>query len=150
VTRYRFIEQAKRQLGARRCCRVLGVSLSSYYHWRRRVVDPCARQRADQRLLGQITRIYRQSGDAYGAPRVHAELGDRLRGEGGPQAGGAADALGGAGGLPPAPAVAAGADPPRPTGHAGAGPVPAPVQPTRPDRMWHADYTELPTDQGTL
>ncbi len=136
MTRYRFIEQAKRQLGARRCCRVLGVSLSSYYHWRRRVVDPCARQRADQRLLGQITRIYRQSGDAYGAPRVHA--------------GGAADALGGAGGLPPAPAVAAGADPPRPTGHAGAGPVPAPVQPTRPDRMWHADYTELPTDQGTL
>jgi hypothetical protein len=25
-------------------------------------------------LLGQITRIYQQSGGAYGAPRVHAEL----------------------------------------------------------------------------
>jgi hypothetical protein len=74
VTRYRFIDQAKRQLGARRCCRVLGASPSSYYDWCRRVVDPSARQRADQRLLGQIARIHKQSGGAYGAPRIHAEL----------------------------------------------------------------------------
>ena len=50
---------------------MLGVSTSGYYHWRR---GPSARARADQALLGQITRIYKQSGDAYGAPRVHAEL----------------------------------------------------------------------------
>jgi hypothetical protein len=62
VTRYRFIDQAKQQLGARRCRRVLGVSPSSYYHWRRRALDPSARQRADQRLLGQITKIHKQRG----------------------------------------------------------------------------------------
>jgi putative transposase len=74
VTRYRFIDQHKHQFGARRCCRVLGVSTSGYYHWRRRARDPSARRRADQRLLAQIRRIHRESGGAYGAPRIHAEL----------------------------------------------------------------------------
>jgi putative transposase len=53
---------------------VLGVSTSGYYHWRRRARDPSARRRVDQRLLAQIRRIHRESGGAYGAPRIHAEL----------------------------------------------------------------------------
>jgi hypothetical protein len=74
VTRSRLIDQHKGQFGARRCCRVLGVSCSSYYDWRRRALHPSARWGADRRLLAQIRRIHRESGGAYGAPRVHGEL----------------------------------------------------------------------------
>jgi hypothetical protein len=72
VTRYRFIDQHSQQFGVRRCCRAVGVSPSSFYDWHRR--GPSARTHADQRLLHQIRRIHRDSGGAYGAPRVHAEL----------------------------------------------------------------------------
>jgi putative transposase len=72
VTRYRFIHANRAEYGVRRCCRAVGVSPASFYDWHRR--GPSARAQADQRLLGQITRIYRQSGGAYGAPRIHAEL----------------------------------------------------------------------------
>jgi hypothetical protein len=42
VTRYRFTCQAKGQFGARRCCRVLGVSCSSHDDWRRGPAPPPA------------------------------------------------------------------------------------------------------------
>jgi putative transposase len=72
VTRYRFIHANRACYGVRWCCQAVGVSPSSYYDWHRR--GPSARQLADQRLLARIHRIYRSSGGAYGAPRVHAEL----------------------------------------------------------------------------
>jgi len=85
-----------------------------------------------------------------GAPRIHAELGDRLWREGGPQAGGAVDALGGAGRLSSPAPPPAGLDPARPK----AAPAPDLCQrqfsPPQLNRLWHADDTELPTDQGTL
>jgi putative transposase len=45
---------------------------ASFYDWHRR--GPSSRQRADDRLLAEIGRIHRDSGGAYGAPRIHAEL----------------------------------------------------------------------------
>jgi putative transposase len=148
VTRYRFIDQHSQQFGVRRCCRAVGVSPSSFYDWHRR--GPSARAHADQRLLHQIRRIHRDSGGAYGAPRVHAELqiacGVRvgrkrvarlMRAEGlvgchrrrrwrpgltrrDPQAA-------------PAPDLCR-----------------RQFSPPQLNRLWHADYTELPTDQGPL
>ena len=55
-----------------RLCRVLGVSPSGYYAWRRR--PPSAHAVADVRLSRQIRDVYDQSRCTSGAPRVHAEL----------------------------------------------------------------------------
>ena len=72
MTRYRFIDAKRVEFGVRRCCRAVGVSPSSFHDWHRR--RPSTRELADQRLLAEIRRIHRDSGGAYGAPRVHAEL----------------------------------------------------------------------------
>ena len=74
MTRYRFVAKYQPQYGVRRCCRAVGVSPSSFYDWHRRLHHPSARARSDQALTAQITKIHKQSGGAYGAPRIHAEL----------------------------------------------------------------------------
>ena len=53
-------------------CRVLGVSPSGYYAWRKRPL--ATRTRADVELTAHIDAIHRASRGTYGAPRVHAEL----------------------------------------------------------------------------
>jgi putative transposase len=52
--------------------RVLGVSTAGYYAWRSRL--PSARATADGELLKQVRTIHAVSRGTYGAPRVHAEL----------------------------------------------------------------------------
>jgi putative transposase len=52
--------------------RVLGVSPSGYYAWRKRPLS--ARACADVELSAQIEAIHRASRGTYGVPRVHAEL----------------------------------------------------------------------------
>jgi putative transposase len=56
-------------------CRVLGVSPSGYYVWRKRPLS--TRARADVELTAQIQAIHGESRGTYGAPRVHAELAAR-------------------------------------------------------------------------
>jgi putative transposase len=56
-------------------CRVLGVSPSGYYAWRKRPLS--ARARTDVELTAEIQAIHRESRATYGAPRVHAELAAR-------------------------------------------------------------------------
>ncbi len=53
-------------------CRVLEVSASGYYAWRKRPLS--ARARADVELGAEIQAIHRESRGTYGAPRIHAEL----------------------------------------------------------------------------
>ena len=53
-------------------CRVLGVSPSGYYAWRKRPLAP--RVRADVALTAQIQVVHRASRGTYGAPRIHADL----------------------------------------------------------------------------
>jgi len=55
-------------------CRVLEVSSSGYYAWRKR--QPSKRTQADQQLRQQIHEIHAKSKGTYGAPRIHAELAD--------------------------------------------------------------------------
>lgn len=57
-------------------CRVLGVSRSGYYQWRRST--PSARARADQVLSAEVREIHGEHKGRYGSPRVHREL--RARG----------------------------------------------------------------------
>jgi putative transposase len=53
-------------------CRLLGVSRSGYYAWKRRPTS--ARTLADRALTVRIRAIHRRSRGTYGVPRVHAEL----------------------------------------------------------------------------
>ena len=57
-------------------CSVLDVSPSGYYAWRSRGASPRAQD--DAALLRVVQEIHRQSRGTYGAPRIHAEL--RARG----------------------------------------------------------------------
>jgi putative transposase len=53
-------------------CRVLEVSSSGYYAWRKR--EPSARSKANAALLETIKAVHAESDETYGAPRVHADL----------------------------------------------------------------------------
>jgi putative transposase len=53
-------------------CETLEVSLSGYYAWRKRPL--CEHRRADEVLADQIQEVYHACRQAYGSPRIHAEL----------------------------------------------------------------------------
>jgi putative transposase len=53
-------------------CRVLAVSASGYYAWRKRPLS--VRARADVELSTRIRAIHQYSRGTYGAPRIHQEL----------------------------------------------------------------------------
>jgi putative transposase len=72
VSVFRFVEREKVRVPVRTLCRVLGVSPSGYYAWRRR--GPSPRLVADVALLDEIRRAHATGRGTYGAPRVHAEL----------------------------------------------------------------------------
>ena len=69
---FRLIDQEKAHHAVSLLCRVLGVSRAGFYAWRSR--PPSARAVADQALLEQIRQIHTHSRATYGAPRIHAEL----------------------------------------------------------------------------
>jgi putative transposase len=72
VSAFRLIEAQKATHSVPKLCRVLGVSRSGYYAWRRR--PPSERSRFDAVLAEKIVTIHRNSRATYGSPRVHAEL----------------------------------------------------------------------------
>jgi putative transposase len=72
VSAYRLIEAEKARHSVPLLCRLLGVSRSGYYAWRRRPRSEKAR--FDAVLSEKIETIHRNSRATYGAPRVHAEL----------------------------------------------------------------------------
>lgn len=53
-------------------CRVLKVSTSGYYAWRKRA--PSRRSQADVQLGDRIEALHHQSRDLYGRPRIQADL----------------------------------------------------------------------------
>jgi transposase InsO family protein len=53
-------------------CKTLGVSSSGYYSWRSR--GPSRRSQSDQRLQRRICRIHQESRELYGSPKIHEQL----------------------------------------------------------------------------
>jgi len=70
--RFRLIGAEKAQHAVSRLCKVLGVSRAGYYAWQRRGAS--RRGRNDQALARLIRTVFAASRETYGAPRVHAEL----------------------------------------------------------------------------
>lgn len=55
-------------------CRVLSISRSALYAWRRGCVQRLARDVANRALEDQVREIHAESRATYGSPRVHAKL----------------------------------------------------------------------------
>jgi putative transposase len=72
VSLFRFIEAEKAGFPISLLCKVLKVSRSGYYAWKGR--PPSKRSREDAALLEKIVEVHDRSRHTYGYPRVHAEL----------------------------------------------------------------------------
>jgi putative transposase len=70
--RFRLIEAEKAEHAISRLCKVLGVTRAGYYAWRRR--GPSLRQLGDAELARLIVEIYDGSHQTYGAVRINDEL----------------------------------------------------------------------------
>src|SRR3954465_8342167 len=55
-------------------CRVVGVSVSGFYAWLRAIPTLQSKAEAEAELRGHIGRIFTARRRVYGSPRVHAEL----------------------------------------------------------------------------
>lgn len=70
--RFQFIHDHRQGYPIGLMCRILEVSRSGYYAWRKR--KPSARKMANNVLLALIRLHHRQSRGSYGSPRIHAML----------------------------------------------------------------------------
>jgi transposase InsO family protein len=72
MMRFQFVEENQKTFDVKSMCRVLKVSRSGYYAWRKR--KPSAREMANQELSQEIKAVFEESGQTYGSPRICAEL----------------------------------------------------------------------------
>ena len=75
--KYQFIEQHKHEFPIVVMCRVLGVSESGLYAWRKR--PTCQRKREDAQLTEEIRQEFYTHRGRYGSPRLYVELRDQGR-----------------------------------------------------------------------
>ena len=72
--RYTFIAEHSGQFAVSQLGRVVGVSTSGYYAWRKR---PSSQHQGDnERLVERIHEVHQTSRQTYGSPRITAELRD--------------------------------------------------------------------------
>lgn len=70
--KYQFMQEHTETYKAKSMCKMLKVSRSGYYAWRRRQPSLCQRDNED--LLGHIRKIHTQSRRLYGSPRITEAL----------------------------------------------------------------------------
>lgn len=75
--KYQFIDHNKQEFPVVVMCRVLDVSESGFYAWRKRPASP--RQREDAQLTEAIRQEFRTHQGRYGSPLLHVELRDQGR-----------------------------------------------------------------------
>jgi putative transposase len=69
-----FISAHGSTYSIRRLCSVLGVARSWFHDWQTGAPARSAESHVEAELVDQIRGIFQDSGERYGAPRVHAEL----------------------------------------------------------------------------
>ena len=126
-------------------CRVRGVNRSGYYAWRKR--PPSKRAQKDAMLTKKIRQIHDNSRGTYGSPRVHAALqaeGIRVGKKRVARLMKEADLRGAGRRKRPSTTIQ----------EEGARPAPDLVErdfsAEKPDQLWVADITYVPTDRGYL
>ena len=72
--KFALIAEEKTHHPVSRMASVIGVSRAGYHAWEKR--EPSARKTEDDRLKVRISEIHEASFGIYGAPRIHAELAD--------------------------------------------------------------------------
>lgn len=70
--KYWFMDQHRSCHGVQKMCRVIGVSRSGYYRWRRQ--PQSRRHKENEKILMEIRESYRNSRKAYGSPRITEDL----------------------------------------------------------------------------
>lgn len=70
--KYAFMVEHGKKFRAQAMCRILGVSRSGFYRWRKHPESP--RTREDRKLLVHIRAVSQQSRGRYGSPRVYRAL----------------------------------------------------------------------------
>jgi putative transposase len=142
---YRFVEREKASHPVTTMCRMLGVSPSGYFSWRRR--PPSDRGLADEALTVEIRRAHALSRGTYGAPRIRAELAAAGTRVGRRRVARLMTVAGLAGVTRRRHVVTTRRDP-------AAAPAPDLVRrhfsAPAPDRLWVADISYLPTGEGFL
>ncbi len=79
ISRYRFISAHRAEYGVTRLCRVLKVRRQGFYEYLDAGQARAEREQAEDALAVEITAIHAASRQAYGSPRVTAELRRRGR-----------------------------------------------------------------------
>ncbi len=74
MSRFRFVDRERARYPVNLMCRLLMVSRSGFYAWAAR--GPSVRALTDEVLTQMIREVHAASRATYGAPRVHAELAD--------------------------------------------------------------------------
>ena len=70
--KYWFIDQQRSSHGVQKMCRVLEVSRSGYYGWKRQPQGK--RQKDNEKILMEIRESHKNSNRAYGSPRITEDL----------------------------------------------------------------------------
>lgn len=73
--KYQFIDEHRGVYRLKRMCKVLKVSRSGYYAWRKR--KPSMREEANRELLRYIWEVHRESRETYGSPRITNALNEQ-------------------------------------------------------------------------
>jgi putative transposase len=74
VTTFAFVAGERANHAVSTLCRVVGASVSGFYAWLRAIPSRQSRAEAEAELRGHISRIFAAKRRVYGAPRIHAEL----------------------------------------------------------------------------
>jgi putative transposase len=74
VTKFAFVAAERGNHAVARLCQVIGASVSGFYAWLRAIPAVQNRAEAEAELRGHIGRIFTARRHVYGAPRIHAEL----------------------------------------------------------------------------
>jgi putative transposase len=74
VTRFAFVAAERGNHAVARLCRAVGASVSGFYAWLRAIPAVQNRAEAEAELCRHIGRIFSACRRVYGSPRIHAEL----------------------------------------------------------------------------